>query len=410
MKNFNEKLDDYAKLIIKIGLNIQKDQDLIITAPISAVEFIRLITKEAYTLGVKEIYYRWYDDELSLIRYTHAPDSVFDSFPAWLSEGYTEVVKNGAAILSVFVSDPELLKDIDSDKIKRDNISKSNAFKKYKELVMNGGNNWCVVSVPNISWAKSIYKDENSDQLIEKLWDTIFKINRINEPDPILAWQDHFNKLEKFKTYLNNKSFTELHYKGEGTDLTVELPKEHIWQGGNEKTNTGIEFAANIPTEEVFSMPYKYGVNGVLSSTMPLEYNGNIIDNFKFYFEKGKITKFEAEKGYTILENLLDSDEGAKYLGEVAIVPISSPIAKTGLIFYNTLYDENASCHFALGSAYPNCIANGENMSLEERNEAGVNDSIIHVDFMVGNDKLSIDGKTEDGEIISIFKNGEWNI
>lgn len=410
MKTFNKKLDDYAKLITRIGLNLQKDQDLIISAPISSVDFIRLITKEAYLLGAKEIYYRWYDDELSLLRYTHAPDSVFDIFPKWMSEGYTQVVKNNAAVLSIFVSDPELLKDIDPDKIKRDTITRSNAFKEYKNYIMNGSNNWCIVSVPSIPWAKSIYKDGDTDEMVSKLWDTIFEINRINEDNPIEAWKKHFNKLEKFKSYLNEKKFVELYYKGDNTDFTVELPKGHIWQGGNEKTTSGIEFAANIPTEEVFSMPYKYGANGVLSSSMPLEYNGNIIDNFKLYFEKGKVIKFEAEKGYETLKNLLDSDEGAKYLGEVAIVPVSSPIYKTGLIFYNTLYDENASCHFALGSAYPSCIINGENMNSEEKNKAGINDSIIHVDFMIGNEKLSIDGKTESGEIISIFKNGEWNI
>ncbi len=410
MKTFEQKLDDYAKLITKIGLNIQKDQDFIITAPVSAVEFIRLIVKEAYSLGAKEIYYRWYDDELSLIRYNNAPDSVFDTFPKWMAEGYTELVKNGAAVLSVFVSDPELLKDVDPDKIKRDTITKSNTFKEYKDYVMNGSSNWCVVSVPSIPWAKSVYKDEKDSEAVSKLWDSIFEINRINTADPIQAWKDHFEKLEKFKIYLNEKQFAKLYYKGENTDLTVDLPKNHIWQGGCEHTTKGLVFAANIPTEEVFCMPYKYGVNGVLSSTMPLEYNGNIIDNFKFYFENGKIVSFEAEKGYATLENLLSSDEASRYLGEVAIVPVSSPIYKTGLIFYNTLYDENASCHFALGSAYPNCIENGENMTKEEREKAGVNDSIIHVDFMVGNDKLSIIGETESGEKISIFKNGEWDI
>ena len=410
MKTFEKKLDDYAKLIIKIGLNVQKGQDLIITAPISAIEFIRMITKEAYLYGAKEIYYRWYDDELSLIRYTNAPDSAFDSFPSWVSDGYTKVAKEGAAILSVFVSDPELLKDVNPDKIKRDTITKSNAFKEYKDHIMNGSNNWCVVSVPSLPWAKSIFKDGTSEEKIEKLWNTIFEINRINFDDPIKAWNDHFNKLENFKICLNKKQFTKLHYKGSDTDLTVELPKGHIWQGGNEKTNSGLVFAANIPTEEVFSMPHKYGVNGVLSSTMPLEYNGTIIDNFKFHFENGKVINFEADKGYETLKNLLDSDETSRYLGEVAIVPISSPIYKTGLVFYNTLYDENASCHFALGSAYPNCIKNGETMSAKERDENGVNESIIHVDFMIGNDKLNIDGETETGKLIPIFRNGEWVI
>ena len=410
MKTFEKKLYDYAELIIKTGLNIQKDQDLILTAPVSSVDFVRIITKKAYLSGVKEIYYRWYDDELSLIRYTNASDSIFDSFPDWMSSGYTKVVEDGAAILSIFVSDPELLKDVDPDKIKRDSLTKSKAFKKYKDHIINGGNNWCVISVPSIPWAKSIFKDGSSEEKMEKLWDTIFEINRINFADPINAWDEHFKKLEKFKIYLNEKQFTKLHYKGSGTDLTVELPAGHIWQGGNEKTNSGLVFAANVPTEEVFSLPHKYGVNGVSSSTMPLEYNGNIIDNFKFYFEKGKIVNFEAEKGYDILKNLLDSDENSRYLGEVALVPVSSPIYKTGLIFYNTLYDENASCHFALGSAYPNCIEGGETMTPEERDKNGVNESIIHVDFMVGNENLNIDGETEAGELIPVFRNGEWVI
>ena len=410
MKTFEEKILDYANLIIKVGLNLQTGQNLIINAPISSHDFVMKVVKKAYENGVKEIYYRWNSEDLDLLRYENANEDVFNSYPQWLADGFTEIAKDNTAVLSIYASNPKLLEKINPKRIKNDMKTKSLAMKKYKDFVINGGCNWCVVSIPTEGWANSIFKNKNSIENIDKLWDLIFMINRINDVDPVKSWELHFEKLEKYKTYLNDKRFKTLHYKSEKTNVTVDLPKEHIWFAAQEKTKSGIIFSANIPTEEVFTLPHKYGVNGTISSTLPLQYAGNTIDEFTLTFKDGKIINFSAEKGYEILRDLISLDEGASYLGEVAIVPIDSPIYQSKTIFCNTLYDENASCHFAIGSAYPNTITNGESFSSEEKEIHGVNDSITHVDFMVGDHNLSITGETYSGDMVEFFVNGKWNI
>ena len=410
MKTFEEKILDYANLIVKVGLNLQPGQNLIINAPVSSHDFVMKVVKKAYENGVKEIYYRWNSEDLDLLRYENANEDVFNSYPQWLADGFTEIAKDNTAVLSIYASNPELLEKINPKRIKNDMRTKSLAMKKYKDFVINGGCNWCVVSIPTEGWANSIFKNKNSVENIDKLWDLIFMINRINDINPVKSWELHFEKLEKYKTYLNDKRFKTLHYKSEKTNVTVDLPKEHIWFAAQEKTKSGIIFSANIPTEEVFTLPHKYGVNGTISSTLPLQYAGNTIDEFTLTFKDGKIINFSAEKGYEILRDLISLDEGASYLGEVAIVPIDSPIYQSKTIFCNTLYDENASCHFAIGSAYPNTITNGESFSSEEKEIHGVNDSITHVDFMVGDHNLSITGETYSGDMVEFFVNGKWNI
>ena len=410
MKTFEEKILDYANLIVKVGLNLQPGQNLIINAPIASHDFVMKVAKKAYESGVKEIYYRWNSEELDLLRYENASEDVFSNYPQWLADGFTEIAKNNTAVLSIYASNPELLEKVNPERIKNDMKTKSIAMKKYKDFVINGGCNWCVVSIPTEGWANSIFKNKNSIENIDKLWDLIFMINRINDVDPVKSWELHFEKLEKYKTYLNDKRFKTLHYKSEKTNVTVDLPKEHIWFAAQEKTKSGITFSANIPTEEVFTLPHKYGVNGTISSTLPLQYAGNTIDEFTLTFKDGKIINFSAEKGYEILRDLISLDEGASYLGEVAIVPIDSPIYQSKTIFCNTLYDENASCHFAIGSAYPNTITNGESFSSEEKEIHCVNDSITHLDFMVGDHNLSITGETYNGDMVEFFVNGKWNI
>ena len=410
MKTFEEKILDYANLIIKVGLNLQTGQNLIINAPISSHDFVMKVVKKAYENGVKEIYYRWNSEDLDLLRYENANEDVFNSYPQWLADGFTEIAKDNTAVLSIYASNPKLLEKINPKRIKNDMKTKSLAMKKYKDFVINGGCNWCVVSIPTEGWANSVFKNKNSVENIDKLWNLIFMINRINDVNPVKSWELHFEKLEKYKTYLNNKRFKTLHYKSEKTNVTIDLPKEHIWFAAQEKTKSGIIFSANIPTEEVFTLPHKYGVNGTISSTFPLQYAGNTIDEFTLTFKDGKIISFSAEKGYEILRDLISLDEGASYLGEVAIVPIDSPIYQSRTIFCNTLYDENASCHFAIGSAYPNTITNGESFSSEDKEIHGVNDSITHVDFMVGDHNLSITGETYSGDMVEFFVNGKWNI
>lgn len=409
MKNFNNMLNDYAKLCVEVGINLQKNQPLVINSPIEGADFVRLVAKHAYAVGAKEVFVTWNDETLSRLKYENAPIEVFENFPKWYADGLEEYAENGAGFLSIYSQDPELLKGIDPKKIAAHNKSSSLALKKFNNYTMNDENAWCVVSIPTKGWAKRVFPNVSEEEAMEKLWNAIFMATRMDLEDPFKAWEEHLANLEEKVDYLNEKQFKKLHYKSSnGTDLEVELPEGHIWAGGGGENTKGVYFVANMPTEEVFTMPLKTGVNGVVHSTKPLNYGGNIIDNFKLEFVNGKVENFEAEKGYTVLKDLLSLDEGAKYLGEVALVPFDSPISNSNILFLNTLFDENASCHFALGKAYPTNIEGGENMTEEELEKAGVNDSLTHVDFMVGSEDLNIVGETKDGEKIQIFKDGNW--
>lgn len=411
MSNFNKKLDKYAKLCVEVGINIQKNQPLVINAPVEGAEFVRLVAKHAYELGAKQVHVNWNDEVLTRLRYENAPMEVFENFPKWYADGLEEFAEDGAGFLSIYSQDPELLKGIDPKKIAAYNKSSSMALKEFRKYTMNDINAWCVVSIPTKSWAKRVFPELSDEEAMEKLWDAIFKATRMDLDDPVKAWQEHLDNLAKKVEYLNEMKFKKLYYKSSnGTDLEVELPEGHIWAGGGGKNSKGVYFVANMPTEEVFTMPLKTGVNGVVYSTKPLHYGGNLINDFKLTFKDGRVVDFEAKEGYEVLKDLLGLDEGAKYLGEVALVPYDSPISKSNIIFLNTLFDENASCHFALGKAYPTNIEGGENMTDEELEKAGVNDSLTHVDFMVGSEDLSIVGETHDGKRVQIFENGNWAI
>lgn len=411
MSNFNEKLDKYARLCVEVGINIQKNQPLVINAPVEGAEFVRLVAKHAYELGAKQVHVNWNDEVLTRLRYENAPMEVFENFPKWYADGLEEFAEDGAGFLSIYSQDPELLKGIDPKKIAAYNKSSSMALKEFRKYTMNDINAWCVVSIPTKGWAKKVFPELSDEEAMEKLWDAIFKATRMDLDDPVKAWQKHLDNLAKKVEYLNEMKFKKLYYKSSnGTDLEVELPEGHIWAGGGGKNSKGVYFVANMPTEEVFTMPLKTGVDGVVYSTKPLHYGGNLINDFKLTFKDGRVVDFEAKEGYEVLKDLLGLDEGAKYLGEVALVPYDSPISKSNIIFLNTLFDENASCHFALGKAYPTNIEGGENMTDEELEKAGVNDSLTHVDFMVGSEDLSIVGETHDGKRVQIFENGNWAI
>ncbi|MCS5422544.1 MULTISPECIES: aminopeptidase [Psychrilyobacter] len=405
-----KKLEEYAELALKIGVNIQEGQKLFINTPIHAVEFTRIIAKKAYEMGVKDVIYSWNDDILSYTRFKNVSMETLEDFPEWTIKQMEDLAEEGAAFLHIISPDPELLKDVDPKKVAAAAKSNSIALKKYREKVMSDENAWCVLAVPSENWAKKVYPDLNKDEAVDKLWKSIFSVARVEEGKSVEDWKNHDINLKNKVEILNLKKFKTLHYKSKGTDLYVEMSPKQIWKAGASITKGGVEFSPNIPTEEVFSMPKKDGVNGVLSSTMPLNYGGNLIDNFKLTFKDGKIVEFTAETGYEILKNLLETDEGAKYLGEIALVPVDSPISNTNTIFYNTLFDENASCHFAFGTAYRSCIEGGTEMTLEELEKNGVNDSLVHVDFMVGSEDLSIDGIDENGALTPIFRNGNWAI
>ena len=404
-----QKLEKYARLVVKTGVNIQKDQILVVNSPIECADFARKIAKEAYAAGAKDVVVSWNDEKLSKIRFTDAPDKVFDEFPNWRKEMYLGYAKEGAAFVSIAASDPEILKDVNPDRIARMQKVSGNALKEYRERMMNNKNTWCVVSIPTVSWAKKIFSQLSEAEAVARLWHAILETVRVGDGDPIAAWQSHLKTLTKSKELMNEYNFTRLHYKNAlGTDLTVELPKGHIWLSGAEFTPDGREFVANMPTEEVFTLPKKHGVNGTVVSSKPLNYHGNLIENFKLTFKDGKVIEYSAKKGQLILEKLLTADESAAYLGEVALVPHDSPISNLNILFYNTLFDENASCHLAFGKAYPVCIAGGDKMDESALEAAEVNDSLIHEDFMIGTADLEITGITQDGKEVAVFKNGNF--
>ena len=404
-----QKLEKYARLVVKTGVNIQKDQILVVNSPIECADFARKIAKEAYAAGAKDVVVSWNDEKLSKIRFTDAPDKVFDEFPNWRKEMYLGYAKEGAAFVSIAASDPEILKDVNPDRIARMQKVSGNALKEYRERMMNNKNTWCVVSIPTVSWAKKIFPQLSEAEAVARLWDAILETVRVGDGDPIAAWQSHLKTLTKSKELMNEYNFTSLHYKNAlGTDLTVELPKGHIWLSGAEFTPDGREFVANMPTEEVFTLPKKHGVNGTVVSSKPLNYHGNLIEDFKLTFKDGKVIEYSAKKGQSILEKLLTADESAAYLGEVALVPHDSPISNLNILFYNTLFDENASCHLAFGKAYPVCIEGGDKMDESALEAAEVNDSLIHEDFMIGTADLEITGITQDGKEVAVFKNGNF--
>ncbi len=406
--NLEKNLAKYAELVIKKGVNIQPKQELILNAPITAGDFVRELVKAAYKVGSGAVHVFYSDEKIAPITYEYANDEVISTYPEWKKEAFLSLAKKGTALLSVVSSDPELLKNSDPKKVAISQAAGAKATKEFAEYVMTGKLNWNVVCVPNETWAKKIFPELTGEKAVDKLWEYIFMCTRVDQEDPIAAWDEHIKNLFIYRDFLNEKQFVELEYKGDGTDLKVGLPEGHIWVAGPKNTQSGITFIPNMPTEEVFTMNHKLKIDGTLKSTLPLNYGGSLIEDFSLEFKDGKVIDYKAKKGISALENLLSIDEGAKYLGEVALVPYHSPISNLKTIFYNTLYDENASCHFAFGRAYKYTLEGGIHMNDEEFLKAGGNVSNTHVDFMVGSPSLSIVGITKDGEKIQIFKDGNW--
>lgn len=405
----NNLLEKYAQLIVRTGINLQEKQTLVISAPNECAPFTRMIAEKAYQEGARDVVIQWRDELFSKIRFLHAPEEIFEEFPEWQKEFYLSYVHQGAAFLSIAASDPELLKDVNPERITKSQKASNTALKDYRDRLMSNKNTWCVVSIPTTSWSKKVFPHLSEEDSMEKLWDVIFKTVRVDTENPIVSWEEHKANLKRRMDSLNSLALKSLHYKNSlGTDLNIELPENHIWLGGSQFTPEGIEFIANMPTEEVFTLPKKTGVNGKVVSSMPLNYNGNLIENFSMTFKEGKIVDFSAEKGYETLKTIIETDEGSHFLGEVALVPYDSPISNSNILFYNTLFDENASCHLALGKAYPVCMKNSEKMTRDDFRELGINESLVHVDFMIGTSDLEILGTTSDGEEIPIFRNGNF--
>lgn len=404
-------IEKYANLLVRVGINIQKNQTLIITSPIETAEFTRLLSVKAYEAGAREVVIRWTDEKSARIRYDMANDEIFDESPAWLTTYMNDYAGIDAAFLSISASDPEIMKGVDPKRISRANKSSSIALASYRQRMMSNQNVWCVASIPTQAWAKKVFPDAADQEAIDLLWDAIYKAVRVDQEDPVAAWEVHQKDLNRRLTYLNQANFKALRYKNSlGTDCVVELAKNHIWYGGGDAAPQGHIFFANMPTEEVFTMPDRMGANGKIYSSIPLNYNGNLIEDFWFEFKDGLVVDFGASSGADVLSELLDTDEGAKRLGEVALVPYDSPISNQKILFYNTLYDENASCHFAIGKAYPVNVKGGTSMSVEELTAAGANDSLTHVDFMVGTSDLEIVGINDDGTEVPVFQSGNFVI
>ena len=399
----------YASLAVNIGVNIQKDNILVISSPIETAEFARLITEEAYKSGAKDVIVHYGDQKLTKIKLENSSLETISNIPEWQAESYNYYARQEACFISISASDPDGLKGVPVEKIGASQKARTSALKEYFDNSMSNKCRWCVLSVPTLSWAKKVFPKVSDDEAMESLWDVIFKTVRVDTENPVNAWKKHNAYLEEKIKFMNNNNFKSVHLKSaNGTDLNIELPEGHIWAGGSEGDVNGIPFNANIPTEEVFTLPKKTGVNGIVYSSKPLSYGGNLIDNFSITFKDGKAIDFTAETGYDVLKQMLDSDEGAKYLGEVAFVPYDSPISNSKLIFFNTLFDENAACHLAFGRAYESCVKDADKYSEEELEKIGVNNSVIHVDFMIGTSDLEITGINKNGETIQIFSNGNW--
>ena len=408
MANLEKLKRDYAELVIKSGVNIQKGQRLQITSEIECADFARLCADAAYDAGCKEVLFRWTDDELTRMKYLKAADEVFDSVYSWVVDRANSLADEGCAFLTIYAEDPESLKGVDPDRIKRAQISSGKALEHYRQKLMSSECPWSICSIPSKAWSRLVFPELSEEEAIAKMWEEILACCRVDGGDAIQNWQNHIDELKKHVDILNGYNFKTLRYKNSaGTDVAVDLPEGHYWEGGSEKAGTGVIFSPNLPTEEVFTLPDRNSMNGTIVSTKPLSHNGTVIEGIVFKVENGKIVEAHADKGEDILKDAISVDEGASYFGEVALVPYDSPISNSGVLFYNTLFDENASCHFAFGEAYP-LVKGAENMTKDELKALGANTSMTHVDFMVGSEDLEITGITHEGEEIPVFVNGNF--
>lgn len=403
-----EQLKQYAALLVKVGMNVQPEQRVYIRATVDAQDFVHLVVEAAYEAGASDVKVNYSDDKLAQLNFKYRKQESFESVPQYLVDERMDYANDYAAQLALISSSPENLKDADPKKVSANMKAYGTAFKDYMKMMQSDQFSWTVAAYPSTAWAKLVFPELDETAAFEKLLDAILDSVRMNSEDPEAAWATHNHNLHSKADYLNNKKYVALRYKAPGTDLEIGLPEGHIWCGASSINKDGIEFMANMPTEEVFTVPHKDRVNGYVSSTLPLSYGGNIIDNFKLTFKDGQVVDFEAQTGQDILEGLLNTDDAAKYLGEVALVPHDSPISNSKILYYNTLFDENASCHLALGSAYPFCLEGGKELDDEGLEAAGLNNSITHEDFMIGSAQMNIYGVTSEGNEEEIFLNGNW--
>lgn len=407
---FEQKLDRLAEVAVRIGLGLREGQELVLTAPTDAIPLVRCIAKHAYKAGAKLVTPLFSDDAVVLARYQYAPEPSFDYAPTWLHDGIAAAFQSGAARMAITGTDPALLGAQDPARVSHANIASSKAAKPAMELITRHEINWTIIACATPAWAALVYPGEPEELAMGKLWDAIFYASRITSDDPVAEWQRHGENLKHRVEMLNSRRYHALRFftPDGATDLTVGLADQHLWAGGGTIAGNGIYCQPNIPTEECFTTPHKDRIHGVVSASKPLSHQGTLIENIRCTFENGRIVKATATAGEEALNKLISADDGARRLGEVALVPHSSPIAQSGILFWNTLFDENAASHIALGQAYSTCLIEGEKMSKEELAAHGANESLIHVDWMIGGATMNVDGVRADGGAEPLMRNGDW--
>ncbi|PYD49054.1 aminopeptidase [Novacetimonas pomaceti] len=406
--NHAELLDRLGEVAVRVGLNIALGQQLLITAPLEAVPLVRRITEHAYRAGASLVSTFYTDDETTLARFRHAPDDAFDTAAKWLHDGMADAYRNGAARLAITGGNPILLARENHERVARASRANSLAGRASMELITNFAINWNIVACATPAWAQQVFPDLPADQALARLWDAIFAASRVTADDPVAEWARHNEILHRRAAWLNERRFAALHFRGPDTDLTVGLADGHAWAGGSEPARNGIVCNPNIPTEEVFTTPHARRVNGTVRATKPLFHQGTLIDDIAVRFEEGRIVEASASAGQEVLTRILDTDEGARRLGEVALVPASSPISSSGILFRNTLFDENAASHIALGQSYTKCMLDTDSLTEAQLSERGANSSFIHIDWMIGSNRIDVDAITHDGSRESLMKQGEW--
>ena len=390
--NFEDKLDTLAQLAVTVGVALQPGQKLVIQAPVECAPLARACVRRAYQAGARLVDVLWVDDDLTLSRFTLAPADSFNVYPAWRAEAMQAMADEQGAVIYIRGEDPELLAGVNPDSISAYRTAEAKALREYNEQRDLGAVNWTIIGGPTLGWAKRVFPNDEPGVALEKLWDAVFAAARADRENAVGAWSAHIKNLLKWSAYLNERRYDALHFTGPGTDLTIGLPEGHEWRSAQFVTKYGLPYTANIPTEEVFTMPHRLRVEGTVSSTKPLNYGGSLIDGVNVKFEGGRVVAATAKRGQAVLERILDTDEGARRLGEVALVPNSSPISRSGVLFHHTLFDENAACHIAVGRSYHATLTGSESLSAEEYAAAGGNDSLLHVDWMIGSGEVSIDG------------------
>lgn len=407
-EEFGRKVDKLAEVAVRVGLGLAPKQEMVMTATLDQLLLARRIIEHAYKAGASVVTPIFADEPSALLRFHHAQDYSFDAAPAWLYEGMAQAYRNGAARLAIAGGDPALLAKEDPEKVARVNRAVSKAYRPALELITRQEINWTIVSGATPAWAAAVFPDLPQEQALEKLWNAIFSASRVDKADPVAEWKEHDANLHARAERLNEKRYAALHFRGPGTDLRVGLADGHLWDGGGSTARNGVYCIPNMPTEEVFTTPHKGRVDGRVTATKPLSHQGTMIEGISVRFEGGRIVEAHASRGQQVLEKMIDTDEGARRLGEVSLVPESSPIAASGLLFLNTLFDENAACHIALGQAYTMCMKDGDKLSKEELGARGANESLIHVDWMVGSNKIDVDGISASGETEALLRAGEW--